>query len=88
MDYNLQSQIFSFISSCIVVIGFIYSWWKVYNSNFYKDAIEKEFEFRNDPFILEVIIRVGMWAVWSFAFAIVTVLVPLVIFFIFWGLIF
>jgi hypothetical protein len=88
ISYDLETQIVSVIAQIIIYVGFIYGVWKVYHSRIYKEAIRKEMEFREDSIGWEIFFRILFLGVFTFVFAIVTVLVPLGIFLLVWTLIF
>lgn len=88
MNYDLQSKILSTGFMWILIIGFAYAGWKVYKSDKYKRAIQKEFDFSSPSLIVEFLIKGGMWAVWTVMYSVVTVVIPLIIFSVIWVLVF
>ncbi|WP_226641241.1 hypothetical protein [Bacillus tropicus] len=87
MSSDLGSQMFGYVVQLVMICGFIYGGWRFYHSNFYKEMVSRELEF-NDSKAQEIFFKLLFLIVGIFVSGIVTVLLPIIVVYILWRIVF
>ncbi|HDR8453902.1 TPA: hypothetical protein QC364_000692 [Bacillus cereus] len=88
LSTDLGVKLFGNVSTLLVIVGFIYGGWKVYHSRFYRESLESEFRGGGYSAGFNLFIAIILFLVYTFVFAVVTVLLPLIALYIIWGVLF